>query len=73
MDRVKRSTVTAVVLQLLGLVLFIGWGYAVWRLPGAFFVGALVLLFLGFVVAQPGGEPAPAVPAPAPDEVSWTF
>jgi fatty acid desaturase len=70
---VARRTVGAVLLQLAGLALLVGWGWATWGTSGALLVGAGVLLFLGFVVAQPG-EPAPETPqVPDEGEVSWTF
>lgn len=69
---VARRTVGAVLLQLAGLALLVGWGWATWGASGALLVGAGVLLFLGFAVAQPGDEPEPA-PAPADGEMQWTF
>lgn len=68
---VGRRAVGAVVLQLAALGFLVAWAWHRYGTDGALFSGFAVLLFLGFVVAQPG-EPA-AAPAPDEGEVSWTF
>ena len=64
---------SGVAIQGVGLVLLVAWGWSVWGRAGALFVGAVVLLFLGFVVAQtPPVVPPVAVPERDPEEL-WTF
>jgi len=72
MGRVRSALASGVPLQLVGLVLLVAWGYVTWGLSGALFVGAVELLFLGFVVAQPAEPSLPVTPEPDLEQL-WTF
>lgn len=64
--------VIGLVLELAGLALAVVWGWCAFGVAGASGVAAVVLVFLGFVISQPG-TPAEQQPKPEEDETSWTF
>ena len=64
--------VIGLVLELAGLALAVVWGWCAFGVAGASGVAAVVLVFLGFVISQPG-TPAEQQPNPEEDETSWTF